>query len=173
MSIHGFGRMKVHYDNLPQRLRQGFHLKLIDLSNTMNSREISSTIYGLGKMNAKLWHDDPTYSSPSLTLQDNVNSTLPLTTESSTGNIDNDELKYMARTALEQAILSQYKHFNSQALSNTLWGLMNNDCSWKSLPIAIQNALQFVAAREMGKMDEQQLANSVYAMGKLGLRYKL
>lgn len=80
-----------------------------------------------------------------------------------------------ARLHLIEAVIRESWRFTAQGVSNTLWGLMllrfpffGSVAVPSPVIVRLKKSLLNAFARECHKMSEQELANSIYALGKLG-----
>lgn len=157
MTIHGLGRMNANISTIPVSCRNQLLSSVSKMCDSLNPQETSNIIYGLGKMGV-------VYSSKNPVSNDVISS------ESAVG-VPNTHviLSKNARKGLEDALVRELVWMNAQGVSNSLWGLMLMQAEWSKLSVQTRSLILQVFSREARRMSEQEIVNSVYALGKLGV----
>jgi len=149
MSVHGLGRMAANISSLPSSFRENIMVAICNISSVINAQEVANILYGLGKIGSRF--------------ADSSTSTLPA---------DRRYVTQCAKTQLLKALTRVAPKMGAQGISNSLWGLMLMHAQWRNLAYTQRQVILQTLSRELCHMDEQQVGNTVYSLGALGLTWK-
>ena len=154
MSVHGLGRMSADISTLPSQFRENIMIATCNISSVFNAQEVANTLYGLGKIGTN-FPDLSTYQGRLLFKE----------------NSGNKYLTKCAAVQLMKAFTREAWQMSAQGISNSLWGLMLMQAHWTIFTGSQKNAIMQTLSRELCNMDEQQMANTIYSLGSMGMTW--